>query len=154
MILVHFQGKPFKTTVIQTYTPPSGAEEAKRFCEDLQDLICACIASQSCPIFCDLMDYSLTGSSIHGVYPGKNTEVGCHALLLRIFPPQGSNPGLPHYKQILYHWSHQGKIFYNNTKNQPNKQKTWPFHHRRLEYKCRKSRDTWNNRQVWTWSTK
>ena len=29
-----------------------------------------------------------------------------------------------------------------------------PFHHRGLECKCRKSRDTQNNRQVWPWSTK
>ena len=29
-----------------------------------------------------------------------------------------------------------------------------PFHHRRLGGKSRKSRDTWNNRQVWLWSTK
>ena len=29
-----------------------------------------------------------------------------------------------------------------------------PFHHRRLECKCRKSRDTWNNKQVWPRSTK
>ena len=29
-----------------------------------------------------------------------------------------------------------------------------PFNHRRLECKSRKSRDTWRNRQVWSWSTK
>ena len=28
-----------------------------------------------------------------------------------------------------------------------------PFHHRGLECKSRKSRDTWSNRQVWPWST-
>ena len=33
-------------------------------------------------------------------------------------------------------------------------QKRCPFHHRRLECKSRKSRDTWSNRQVWPWSTK
>ena len=32
--------------------------------------------------------------------------------------------------------------------------KRCPFHHRGLECKSRKSRDTWNNRQVWPWSTK
>ena len=32
-------------------------------------------------------------------FPGKSTGVGCHFLLQRIFPTQGSNPGLPHYKQ-------------------------------------------------------
>ena len=40
--------------------------------------------------------------------PGKNTRVGCHALLHRIFPTQGSNTGLPHGRQILYQLSHQG----------------------------------------------
>ena len=32
-----------------------------------------------------------------------NTRVGCHALLQGIFPTQGSNPGLVHCRQILYH---------------------------------------------------
>ena len=40
--------------------------------------------------------------------PGKNTGVGCHALLQGIFPTQGSNPGLPHCRRILYCLSHQG----------------------------------------------
>ena len=41
MISVHFQGKPFKITVIQVYAPISNAEEAEveRFYEDLQDLL-------------------------------------------------------------------------------------------------------------------
>ena len=38
---------------------------------------------------------------------GKSTEVGCHSLLQGIFPTQGSNPGLLHCRQILYHLSHQ-----------------------------------------------
>ena len=49
------------------------------------------------------------GSSVQGDSPGKNTEVGCHTLLQGIFPTQGSNPGLLHCRQILYHLSHQGK---------------------------------------------
>ena len=32
-------------------------------------------------------------------------------------------------------------------------QKRCPFHHRGLECKSRKSRDTWSNRQIWPWST-
>ena len=31
-----------------------------------------------------------------------------HSLLQGIFPTQGSNPGLPHCRRILYHLSHQG----------------------------------------------
>ena len=46
---------------------------------------------QSCQTFCDTMDYSPPGSSIHGDSPGKNTGVGCHALLQGLFPTQGSN---------------------------------------------------------------
>ena len=33
--------------------------------------------------------------------PGKNTGVGCHFLLQGIFPTQGSNPGLPHCRQMV-----------------------------------------------------
>ena len=32
--------------------------------------------------------------------------------------------------------------------------KRCPFHHRGLEYKSKKSKDTWTNKQVWPWSTK
>ena len=38
----------------------------------------------------------------------KNTGVGSHSLLQGIFPTQGSNPGLPHCRQILYQLSHKG----------------------------------------------
>ena len=39
MISVHSQVKPFNSTVIQVYAPTSNAEEAKRFYEDLEDLL-------------------------------------------------------------------------------------------------------------------
>ena len=35
-----------------------------------------------------------------------------------------------------------------------NTQKRCPFHHRGLECKSKKSRDTWSNRQICPWSTK
>ena len=49
----------------------------------------------------------------HGLYspwnsPGQNTGVGYLFLLQRIFPTQGSNPGLLHCRQILYQLSHKG----------------------------------------------
>ena len=53
------------------------------------------------------MDSGPPGSSVCGGSPGKNTRMGCHALLQGIFPTQGSNPGLPHCRQIPYHLSHQ-----------------------------------------------
>ena len=39
---------------------------------------------------------------------GQNTGVGSLSLLQGIFPTQGSNPGLPHCKQILYQLNHKG----------------------------------------------
>ena len=39
--------------------------------------------------------------------PGKNTGVGCHFHLEGIFLTQGSNPGLLHCRQILYHLSYR-----------------------------------------------
>ena len=43
----------------------------------------------------------LPGFSVPGILPGKNTGVGYHFLLQGIFPTQGSNPGLPHWRQML-----------------------------------------------------
>ena len=43
--------------------------------------------------------------------PGKNTTVGCHSLLHSTFPSQGSNLGLLHCRQILYHLSNEGSPY-------------------------------------------
>ena len=66
-----------------------------------------CLVTQSCLTLCDPMDCSLPGSSVHRDSPGKNTEMGCYALLQGIFPTQGLNPGLLHCRWILYHLNHQ-----------------------------------------------
>ena len=42
--------------------------------------------------------------------PGQNTGVGSLSLLQGIFPTQGSNPGLPHCRQILYPVEPQGSL--------------------------------------------
>ena len=48
-------------------------------------IMCA-VHSQWCLTLCDPMDWSLLGSCVHRDSPGKNTGVGCHALLQGIFP--------------------------------------------------------------------
>ena len=50
---------------------------------------------------------------LHGLYspwnsPGQNIGAGGLSLLQWIFPTQGSNPGLLHYRWILYQLSHKG----------------------------------------------
>ena len=54
------------------------------------------LVTQSCPTLCDPMDCSPPGSSLPGIPPGKNTGVGCHALLQGIFLAQGWNLGFLH----------------------------------------------------------
>ena len=63
---------------------------------------------------------------------GKNTGVDSHSLLQEIFPTQGSNPGLPHFRQILYSLSHQGS----------------PTHHQYWRYK-RCSFNPWVGKILW-----
>ena len=53
---------------------------------------------QPCPTLCDPMDCIV------------DTGVGSLSLLQGIFPTQGSNPGLPHCRWILYHLSHKGRL--------------------------------------------
>ena len=58
--------------------------------------IVLCLVAQSCPTL-------IRGDSL-----GKNTGVGCHAILQGIFPIKGQNPDLLYYLWILYCLSHQG----------------------------------------------
>ena len=57
-----------------------------------------CLMAQSC----------LTLQTHDCKSPVKNTGVGWHVLLQWIFPIQGSNPGHPHCRWILYSLSHHG----------------------------------------------
>ena len=59
------------------------------------------LVSQSCLSLCDPMNPSPPSSSVCGDSTGK------HTILQGIFPTQGSNPGLPHCRSILYCLSHQ-----------------------------------------------
>ena len=54
----------------------------------------------SVSVSCSIMSDSL--QSMDNGPPGKNTGVGCHALLQGSFLTHGSNLGLLHCRQILY----------------------------------------------------
>ena len=59
--------------------------------------------AQLCPTLCNPMDSAWNS-------PGQNIGVGNLSLLQGIFPTQGSNPSLPHCRQILYQLSHQRSL--------------------------------------------
>ena len=56
---------------------------------------------------------SVTPRTIHSPWnsPGQKTGVGSCSLLQGIFPTEGSNPGLPLCRRILYQLSHKGSMF-------------------------------------------
>ena len=57
--------------------------------------------AHSCPTFCDPMDYT-----VHGILQARILE-GVAFPFSGIFPTRGSDPGLPHCRQILYQLSHK-----------------------------------------------
>ena len=69
--------------------------------------LAVCMHAQSlqlCPTLCDTMDYKSARLLSPWDSPGKNTGMGCHALLQGIFLTQGSNPSPLHYREILHLW--------------------------------------------------
>ena len=84
----------FKIQFLSTQLSPSHFS----FCP-----VCLCLVVQLCPTLCDPMDFSSPGSSTHGILQARIMEWVSHAHLQGIFPIQGSNPVLPHCRQMLYH---------------------------------------------------
>ena len=61
-------------------------------------------------VSCSVVSYSLWPYGLYHTWnsPGQNTGVGSLSLLQKTFPTQGSNPGLPHCRRILYQLGHEG----------------------------------------------
>ena len=66
--------------------------------------MCVCVS-------CSVVSNSLQPHHLSTEYCSKNTKVGCHSLLQRIFLTQGSNPGLLHCRQILCCLSYNKLIY-------------------------------------------
>ena len=81
----------------------------KNLCIDTERVFCLCayVSLLSCPTPCDPMGCSPRGSSVRGILQQEHWS-GQPLPLQGIFPRQGSNPGLPHCRQILYQLGHQG----------------------------------------------
>ena len=59
------------------------------------------LVTQSCLNLCDPMDCSLPGSSVHGILQARMLECIAIPLPRGSSQPQGSNPGLLHYRHSL-----------------------------------------------------
>ena len=67
------------------------------------------VKSLSCvQLFCDPVDCSPPGSSVHGILQARIMEWVAKSLLQGIFLTQGSNPGLLHRRRVLCRLSPQG----------------------------------------------
>ena len=61
--------------------------------------------TQSCLTLCDHMDYTA-----HGILQARILEWIAFPFFRGYFPTQGSNPGLPHCRRILYQLSYEGSL--------------------------------------------
>ena len=75
--------------------------EAREGGRDLTSLWSEVKVTQSCLALCNPMNYT-----VHGILQARILEWVSCSLLQGIFPTQGSNPGLPHCRRILYQLSH------------------------------------------------
>ena len=57
--------------------------------------VCVCVCAQLCCTLLDPTDHSLPDSSIHGIFPGKNTRVGLPFPPLGTIPDLGNEPASP-----------------------------------------------------------
>ena len=88
-----------------------GWEFSHLFLVSSDSLLGICLLLFTCTVVSQLFATPWTVSppvsSVHGDSPGKNTGVGCHALLQGIFLTQRWNSHLLrllHCRRILYHW--------------------------------------------------
>ena len=73
-----------------------------------------CLAAKSCLTLFHPMDCSPRGSCLWD-FPGKNTGVGCHFLLQRIFQTHRSNPHLLHWQVDSLLLNHLGSLIISYT---------------------------------------
>ena len=104
-------------------------------CTDLCPLLCGALTPGllcfwRCLCLCSVASVQPSRLLCSSDSPGKNTAVGCHALLQGIVPTQGSNPCLLHLlhcRWILYHWATREAHFWGwQTLKSKKDQVRWP----------------------------
>ena len=99
--------------------------------------VCVRVPAQSCPTLCDLVDCSPLDCSVHGIFPGKNSGVGCPLLRQGTFLTQAQSHiwGVSCIDgRILYCWCHLivavsllGVVYHLNQHGWLILQDHWPF---------------------------
>ena len=74
-----------------------------------------CLVALLGPTLCNPMDCGPPGSSAHGDSQGKNTGVGCHALLQGNLPNPGIEPQSPALQVDSLTAELPGKLIFLNT---------------------------------------
>ena len=105
---------PF-SSCLQSF-PASGSFPMSQFFTSGGQIIGASVSASVFPMISFRIDWfdlltvqgTLKSFFQHHSSPGHNTGVGSLSLLQGNFSSQGSNPGLPHCRQILYQLSHKG----------------------------------------------
>ena len=96
----------------------------------------------------------------HGLYslwnsPGQTTGGGSLSLLQGIFPIQGSNPDLPHCRQIAYQLSHKGSPRILEWVAYPfSSRSSWPRNRTRVSCIAGGFFTNWAIREAWAWTVK
>ena len=77
------------------------------------------------------MDCSLPGSSVHGILQARILEWVAIPFSRGSSQTQRSDPGFLHFRQILYHLSHQGSLLYCKVSTMPRSLLVWlePINH-------------------------
>ena len=106
----------------------------------------SCVVGRECLLWpvCSLGKTLITFDLLHSILQGQI------CLLLQMFLDFLLLHSSPLYWKDHLFWM----VLWRPTRPfRTNTQKRCPFHSRGLEWKSRKSRNTWHNRQIWPWST-
>ena len=111
-LIYSFRNKYVKDAAKRVLKPKLNPSWDIRFQNSSKSLITnsSCVYAQSCPALCDPMDYNLPGSFVLGIIQTRILEWVAISFSKSSLPTQGSNPGLPHCRQILYQLSYEGSL--------------------------------------------
>ena len=108
---------------------------------------CCCLVAKSCLILLQPCDLKPTRFLCPWDLPGKNTAVGCHFLLQRIFLTQDLTHVSCIGRWILHHWATRGSPQIKKDPHQ--KVSSWNCRNSEKEPKTFKRKKQWSHTKDW-----